>query len=74
MAPKKRDELTFDDEEDDLMDALGFGEVSAPKNKTAALTPKKERYCSVSSELHITSKQRLYWSVECVQVKKHILT
>ncbi|KPP77261.1 fas-binding factor 1-like [Scleropages formosus] len=30
-APKKREELTFDDDEDDLMDALGFGE--SPKGK-----------------------------------------
>ncbi|XP_048102629.1 fas-binding factor 1 homolog isoform X3 [Alosa alosa] len=44
LAPKtkKRDELTFDDEEDDLIDALGFGEMSTSKNKTAALAPKKE--------------------------------
>ncbi|KAM6957748.1 fas-binding factor 1 homolog [Aplochiton taeniatus] len=34
QVPKKRDELTFDDDEDDLMDALGFGE-------TEKETPKK---------------------------------
>ncbi|KAJ8344720.1 hypothetical protein SKAU_G00289130 [Synaphobranchus kaupii] len=31
----KRDELTFDDEEDDLMDALGFGESPKKKGGTA---------------------------------------
>ncbi|KAL2101019.1 hypothetical protein ACEWY4_002780 [Coilia grayii] len=39
LAPKKRDELTFDDD-DDLMDALGFEET--PKSKAVTLTPKKE--------------------------------
>uniref|UniRef100_A0A3P8XWY0 Fas-binding factor 1 C-terminal domain-containing protein n=1 Tax=Esox lucius TaxID=8010 RepID=A0A3P8XWY0_ESOLU len=40
---KKRDELMFDDDEDDLMDALGFGESpkQSPK-KEIVLTPKKE--------------------------------
>ncbi|XP_062388019.1 fas-binding factor 1 homolog isoform X2 [Sardina pilchardus] len=45
LAPKtkKRDELTFDDdEEDDLIDALGFGEMSTSKHKTATLASKKE--------------------------------
>lgn len=41
-APKKRNELTFDDDEDDLMDALGFSE--APKGKGSGLVPKKERW------------------------------
>lgn len=44
LAPKKRDELTFDDDEDDLMNALGFGETVTSKNKTVPLAPKKERY------------------------------
>ncbi|XP_036409412.1 fas-binding factor 1 isoform X2 [Megalops cyprinoides] len=39
-APKKRDELTFDDDEDDLMDALGFGE--SPKGKTGLFSGKRE--------------------------------
>ncbi|KAG7459563.1 hypothetical protein MATL_G00211980 [Megalops atlanticus] len=39
-APKKRDELTFDDDEDDLMDALGFGE--SPKGKTGLFSAKRE--------------------------------
>ncbi|XP_042561466.1 fas-binding factor 1 homolog isoform X3 [Clupea harengus] len=42
LAPKKRDELTFDDDEDDLMNALGFGETVTSKNKTVPLAPKKE--------------------------------
>uniref|UniRef100_A0A8C7S1B4 Fas-binding factor 1 C-terminal domain-containing protein n=1 Tax=Oncorhynchus mykiss TaxID=8022 RepID=A0A8C7S1B4_ONCMY len=40
-VPKKRDELTFDDDEDDLMNALGFGESpkeSPKKNETVART------------------------------------
>ncbi|XP_017539030.1 fas-binding factor 1 homolog isoform X1 [Pygocentrus nattereri] len=37
---KKREELTFDDDEDDLMDALGFSDT--PKVRGSALTPKKE--------------------------------
>ncbi|KAI5621732.1 fas-binding factor 1-like isoform X2, partial [Silurus asotus] len=39
-ASKKRTELTFDDDEDDLMDALGFSD--APKGKGGGLIPKKE--------------------------------
>lgn len=38
----KRDELTFDDEEDDLMDALGFGE--SPKKKGGASAGQRERW------------------------------
>ncbi|KAL6460684.1 hypothetical protein MHYP_G00306500 [Metynnis hypsauchen] len=37
---KKREELTFDDDEDDLMDALGFSDT--PKVRGSVLTPKKE--------------------------------
>uniref|UniRef100_A0A3B1JNV1 Fas-binding factor 1 C-terminal domain-containing protein n=1 Tax=Astyanax mexicanus TaxID=7994 RepID=A0A3B1JNV1_ASTMX len=39
-TPKKREELTFDDDEDDLIDALGFSDT--PKVRGSALTPKKE--------------------------------
>ncbi|GAA6065963.1 fas-binding factor 1 homolog isoform X3, partial [Tachysurus ichikawai] len=39
-APKKRNELNFDDDEDDLMDALGFSD--APKGKGTGLLAKKE--------------------------------
>ncbi|XP_066530390.1 fas-binding factor 1 homolog isoform X2 [Hoplias malabaricus] len=39
-AIKKREELTFDDDGDDLMDALGFSDT--PKAKGNGLTPKKE--------------------------------
>lgn len=44
-VPKKRDELTFDDDEDDLMDALGFGESpkESPKKNETVLIPKNER-------------------------------
>uniref|UniRef100_A0A673WXG5 Sphingosine kinase 1-like n=1 Tax=Salmo trutta TaxID=8032 RepID=A0A673WXG5_SALTR len=43
-VPKKRDELTFDDDEDDLMDALGFGESpkESPKKNETVLIPKNE--------------------------------
>ncbi|XP_064842673.1 fas-binding factor 1 homolog isoform X2 [Oncorhynchus masou masou] len=56
QVPKKRDELTFDDDEDDLMNALGFGEspkVSPKKNETV-LIPKNE-----SSELPQRARTRL---------------
>ncbi|XP_046699669.1 LOW QUALITY PROTEIN: fas-binding factor 1 homolog [Silurus meridionalis] len=43
-ASKKRTELTFDDDEDDLMDALGFSD--APIGKGGGLIPKKENECS----------------------------
>ncbi|KAK3508590.1 hypothetical protein QTP70_034258 [Hemibagrus guttatus] len=39
-APKKRNELNFDDDEDDLMDALGFSD--APKGGGSGLLAKKE--------------------------------
>ncbi|XP_055753747.1 fas-binding factor 1 homolog isoform X13 [Salvelinus fontinalis] len=41
---KKRDELMFDDDEDDLMDALGFGESpkESPKKNETVLIPKNE--------------------------------
>ncbi|XP_072531239.1 fas-binding factor 1 homolog [Salminus brasiliensis] len=39
-TPKKREELTFDDDEDDLMDALGFSD--APKSRGSALASKTE--------------------------------
>ncbi|XP_062846963.1 fas-binding factor 1 homolog isoform X2 [Trichomycterus rosablanca] len=39
-APKKREELMFDDDEDDLMDTLGFNDT--PKSRGSRLTPKKE--------------------------------
>ncbi|MCI4395264.1 hypothetical protein PGIGA_G00178490 [Pangasianodon gigas] len=39
-APKKRNELTFDDDEDDLMDALGFNVT--PKGRGSGLIPKIE--------------------------------
>eukprot|EP00063_Salmo_salar_P084155 XP_014058990.1 PREDICTED: fas-binding factor 1 homolog [Salmo salar] len=57
VVPKKRDELTFDDDEDDLMDALGFGESpkeSLKKNETV-LIPKNES----SSELPQRARTRL---------------
>ncbi|XP_048846889.1 fas-binding factor 1 homolog isoform X3 [Brienomyrus brachyistius] len=38
-APGKRNELTFDEDEDDLMDALGFGE--SPKGKGGILPHKR---------------------------------
>ncbi|XP_061079413.1 fas-binding factor 1 homolog [Conger conger] len=41
VRPQKRDELTFDDEEDDLMDALGFGE-SPPKKKGGTSAGQRE--------------------------------
>uniref|UniRef100_A0A8C7S3L5 Fas-binding factor 1 C-terminal domain-containing protein n=1 Tax=Oncorhynchus mykiss TaxID=8022 RepID=A0A8C7S3L5_ONCMY len=47
---KSRDELTFDDDEDDLMNALGFGE--SPKE-----SPKKNE--TVSSELPQRARTRL---------------
>ncbi|XP_063080310.1 fas-binding factor 1 homolog isoform X2 [Engraulis encrasicolus] len=53
LAPKKRDELTFD-EDDDLMDALGFDDT--PKTKTTAITPKTE---SISSEPVYRPRTRL---------------
>lgn len=40
-APKKHNELNFDDDEDDLMDALGFSD--APKERGTGLLPKKEK-------------------------------
>lgn len=40
-AVKKRDDLTFDDDEDDLMDALGFGETH--KTQGNGKTQKKDR-------------------------------
>ncbi|KAF4080766.1 hypothetical protein AMELA_G00174890 [Ameiurus melas] len=39
-APKKDNELTFDDDGDDLMDALGFSDT--PKGRESGLIPKKE--------------------------------
>ncbi|XP_027014612.2 fas-binding factor 1 homolog isoform X2 [Tachysurus fulvidraco] len=39
-APKKHNELNFDDDEDDLMEALGFSD--APKGKGTGLLAKKE--------------------------------
>uniref|UniRef100_A0A8C8GUR0 Fas-binding factor 1 C-terminal domain-containing protein n=1 Tax=Oncorhynchus tshawytscha TaxID=74940 RepID=A0A8C8GUR0_ONCTS len=56
-VPKKRDELTFDDDEDDLMDALGFGESpkESPKKKETVLIPKNES----SSELPQRARTRL---------------
>uniref|UniRef100_A0A4W5NZ22 Fas binding factor 1 n=1 Tax=Hucho hucho TaxID=62062 RepID=A0A4W5NZ22_9TELE len=56
-VPKKRDELTFDDDEDDLMDALGFGESpkESPKKNETVLIPKKES----SSELPQRARTRL---------------
>ncbi|XP_017337070.1 fas-binding factor 1 homolog isoform X1 [Ictalurus punctatus] len=39
-APKNDNELTFDDDEDDLMDALGFSDT--PKRRESGLIPKKE--------------------------------
>ncbi|XP_041735467.1 fas-binding factor 1 homolog isoform X3 [Coregonus clupeaformis] len=55
-VPKKRDDLTFDDDEDDLMDALGFGESpkQSPKKTETVLVPKKE-----SSELPQRARTRL---------------
>lgn len=54
QTPKKRDELTFDDDEDDLMDALGFGESpkESPKQKETVLIRKNERYASAPVTLH----------------------
>ncbi|XP_031690468.1 fas-binding factor 1 homolog isoform X8 [Oncorhynchus kisutch] len=56
-VPKKRDELTFDDDEDDLMDALGFGESpkESPKKNETVLIPKNES----SSELPQRARTRL---------------
>ncbi|XP_034567093.1 fas-binding factor 1 homolog isoform X2 [Notolabrus celidotus] len=43
-AANKRADITFDDEKDDLMDALGFeSEKSTPKKKESVLWPNKER-------------------------------
>ncbi|XP_071374810.1 fas-binding factor 1 homolog [Centroberyx affinis] len=54
-APKKRDELTFDDDEDDLMDALGFNsEKDNTKKKETVLRPNRE-----SSELPQRARTRL---------------
>uniref|UniRef100_A0A8C7S0C5 Fas-binding factor 1 C-terminal domain-containing protein n=1 Tax=Oncorhynchus mykiss TaxID=8022 RepID=A0A8C7S0C5_ONCMY len=55
-VPKKRDELTFDDDEDDLMNALGFGESpkESPKKNETVLIPKNE-----SSELPQRARTRL---------------
>ncbi|KAM9472572.1 fas-binding factor 1 homolog isoform 17-T17 [Salvelinus alpinus] len=55
-VPKKRDELMFDDDEDDLMDALGFGESpkESPKKNETVLIPKNE-----SSELPQRARTRL---------------
>lgn len=44
-ASKKHTELTFDEDEDDLMDALGFSD--APKERGSGLLPKKEK-CDVT--------------------------
>ncbi|XP_038836444.1 fas-binding factor 1 homolog isoform X4 [Salvelinus namaycush] len=54
---KKRDELMFDDDEDDLMDALGFGESpkESPKKNETVLIPKNES----SSELPQRARTRL---------------
>nr|XP_046186738.1 fas-binding factor 1 homolog isoform X2 [Oncorhynchus gorbuscha] len=56
-VPKKRDELTFDDDEDDLMDALGFGDSpkESPKKNEAVLIPKNES----NSELPQRARTRL---------------
>ncbi|KAM9472579.1 fas-binding factor 1 homolog isoform 24-T24 [Salvelinus alpinus] len=56
-VPKKRDELMFDDDEDDLMDALGFGESpkESPKKNETVLIPKNES----SSELPQRARTRL---------------
>ncbi|XP_070958274.1 fas-binding factor 1 homolog isoform X5 [Oncorhynchus clarkii lewisi] len=56
-VPKKRDELTFDDDEDDLMNALGFGESpkESPKKNETVLIPKNES----SSELPQRARTRL---------------
>lgn len=41
---KKRADITFDDDKDDLMDALGFDdEKNTPKKKENVLWPNKER-------------------------------
>lgn len=43
-AAKKRDDLTFDDDKDDLMDALGFdSDKNNPKKKETPLWSNKER-------------------------------
>ncbi|XP_051244925.1 fas-binding factor 1 homolog isoform X9 [Dicentrarchus labrax] len=43
-AAKKQADLTFDDDKDDLMDALGFdSDKNNPKKKESALWPNKER-------------------------------
>ncbi|XP_035603809.1 fas-binding factor 1 homolog isoform X7 [Oncorhynchus keta] len=56
-VPKKRDELTFDDDEDDLMNALGFGESpkESPKKNETVYIPKNES----SSELPQRARTRL---------------
>ncbi|KAM3863828.1 fas-binding factor 1 homolog [Diretmus argenteus] len=42
-VPTKRDELTFDDDEDDLIDALGFNsEKDSPKKKETVLRSSRE--------------------------------
>ena len=42
---RKREELMFEDDEDDLMFALGFGESpkQSPMKKEVVLIPRKER-------------------------------
>lgn len=44
-AAAKRSDLTFDDDKEDLMDALGFDgdNKNAPKKKEAALWSNKDR-------------------------------
>lgn len=51
---KKRNDLTFDDE-DDLMDALGFEET--PKTQGNGLIQKKERYSLVLQMLKDKKKR-----------------
>lgn len=43
-AAKSRSDLTFDDDKDDLMDALGFdGDKNTSKKKESALWSNKEK-------------------------------
>lgn len=42
-TPKKRNELNFDDDGDDLMDALGFSDAPKRGERGSGLVPKKER-------------------------------
>ncbi|XP_052406964.1 fas-binding factor 1 homolog isoform X3 [Carassius gibelio] len=56
-AVKKREDLTFDDDEDDLIDALGFG--GTHKTQGNGKTPKKDSLSSVISDPPPRARTRL---------------